>query len=199
MSFRKEKKFRLSYSDLASIQSILLNKGMTTLHPPRIINSCYFDNSNLTLLKESEEGVLPRKKVRVRWYDRDNKFTKEIKISSVEGRFKLSNRILNCDSIDEIQDLNFFDQVYGLLKPKVIVSYQREYFSFQNLRITFDTRIKYQDLRKFKMPILTEDECVMEVKVPIDVHDDYIENLIHHSTSRFSKYSRALLKSDFYI
>jgi hypothetical protein len=33
----------------------------------------------------------------------------------------------------------------------------------------------------------------MEVKVPIECDDDYIETLIPHPTARFSKYSRGLL------
>jgi hypothetical protein len=36
----------------------------------------------------------------------------------------------------------------------------------------------------------------MEVKVPMSCTDDYIEGLINHPTSRFSKYSRGLLFSD---
>jgi hypothetical protein len=66
MSFRKEIKFRLSYSDMAQMQNQLIALGMKELHPCRIINSCYFDNDNLTLFHESEEGVLPRKKIRIR-------------------------------------------------------------------------------------------------------------------------------------
>ena len=32
----------------------------------------------------------------------------------------------------------------------------------------------------------------MEIKAPIGCDDDYIQKLINHSTSRFSKYSRGL-------
>ena len=83
-----------------------------------------------------------------------------------------------------------------MLKPTIIVSYQREYYSFQGLRITFDANITYKNLRKLSPQIFRDDECVMEIKVPIGVHDDHIEGLIQHSTSRFSKYSRGLLQSD---
>ena len=196
MSFRKEKKFRLSPSDSMSIKSILLEEGMSPLHPPRYVNSCYFDTADLSMFKESEEGVLPRKKVRGRWYDHDNKFTKETKISSIEGRYKISEKIKECPTIDSIKAINIFDQLYGMLKPTIIVSYQREYYSFQGLRITFDANITYKNLRKLSPQIFRDDECVMEIKVPIGVHDDHIEGLIQHSTSRFSKYSRGLLQSD---
>ena len=42
MSFRKEKKFKLTYGDMALMQKILKKKGMQELYPSRTVNSCYF-------------------------------------------------------------------------------------------------------------------------------------------------------------
>jgi hypothetical protein len=133
MSFRKEKKYRLSFSDLTSVKKQLFQTGMVSLHPTRLINSCYFDNSELKLFHESEEGVLPRKKFRIRWYNKSNIFTEEIKISSIEGRFKYQKKILNIHKTDELFDITIFDKFYGELKPILIVSYEREYFKFNDL------------------------------------------------------------------
>ena len=99
MSFRKEKKFRLSYSDMSELKEYLIVAGMTTLYPPRKINSCYFDTKDLRLYHESEEGVLPRKKIRIRWYDHDFLFTKEVKVSSVEGRYKYTAALNSLHSL----------------------------------------------------------------------------------------------------
>ena len=41
MSFRKEKKFRLSTSDMLKLKNDLFKTGMTTLHKPRKVNSCF--------------------------------------------------------------------------------------------------------------------------------------------------------------
>ena len=197
MSFRKEKKYRLSFSDLATIKKQLFQAGMILLHPSRLINSCYFDNSELKLFHESEEGVLPRKKFRIRWYNKSNIFTEEIKISSIEGRFKYQKKILNIHKSDELFDIKIFDKLYGELIPVLIISYEREYFSFNNLRITFDKNISYTFIKSISKPTFKDSECVMEVKVPIDCDDGYIENLIHLPTSRFSKYTRGcLLKNE---
>ena len=196
MSFRKEKKFRLSYSDMTEIKKSLLLAGMTTLHPSRVVCSCYFDTKNLVLYRESEEGVLPRKKIRIRWYDDDILFTKEVKISSIEGRYKYTNALSLVDSKDGFENLTIFDQEYGNLTPVLIVKYEREYYSLNELRITFDKNIAYSDLRFKSKPRFKDSECVMEVKVPIDCNDDYIEGIIQHPTSRFSKYSRGLLYAD---
>ena len=105
MSFRKEKKFRLSTSDMLKLKNDLFKTGMTTLHKPRKVNSCYFDTQHLTLYHESEEGVLPRKKIRIRWYNNDRKFSKETKISSIEGRYKFSKKSSFITSIKELKNL----------------------------------------------------------------------------------------------
>jgi len=196
MSFRKEKKYRLSYSDMLILKAHLRECGMAPLHPSRLISSCYFDTHDLSLYEESEEGVLPRKKVRVRWYNNDASFTKEVKVSSVEGRFKYTEKLPFLASLSELKKITFFDQVYGSLAAVLVVSYEREYYSLGDLRVTFDSQISYKDCRLESMPMYADEECVMEVKVPIDCEDDYIERLISHPTSRFSKYSRGLLYSD---
>ncbi len=193
MSFRKEKKFRLSTSDMLKLKNDLFKTGMTTLHKPRIVNSCYFDTQDLTLHHESEEGVLPRKKIRIRWYNNDKKFSKETKISSIEGRYKFSKKSSFITSIKELKNLKFFDNNYGTLYPRLIVKYDRSYYLFNNLRITFDKNISYNDLKSNSTLTYHDNECVMEVKVPIECNDDYIEKIIKYPTTRFSKYSRGLL------
>lgn len=202
MSFRKEKKYRLSYSDMLLIKRFLLNSNMTELFPKRVVNSCYFENNKFESFHDSEEGVLPRKKVRVRWYsqrlldDSEKKFScsKEVKISSVEGRYKIVDKFNSLMNIDDVSELNFFDNIYGNLTPVLIVSYEREYYGLKKLRITFDRNITYKYQRKSNYSNqLIDNECVMEVKVPIDCDDDYIEKIISHPTSRFSKYSRGML------
>jgi SPX domain protein involved in polyphosphate accumulation len=196
MSYRKEKKYRLSLSDLAYLKNHLLSKGMKSLFPQRVIKSCYFDTENLTLYHESEEGVLPRKKIRIRWYNNEKIYTKEVKISSIEGRFKYTKDQKSIDTFEQIVDTQFFDKNYGLVRPSLMVSYEREYFEFLNMRLTFDTNVSYRHLRSHFAKTFKDPECVMEVKVPMSCTDDYIEGLINHPTSRFSKYSRGLLFSD---
>ena len=152
MSFRKEKKYRLSYSDMLLIKRTLLNSNMTELFPKRVVNSCYFENNKFELFHDSEEGVLPRKKVRVRWYsqslldDSEKIFScsKEVKISSIEGRYKIVDKFNSLMSIDDVRELNFFDNIYGNLTPVLIVSYEREYYGLEKLRITFDRNITYK-------------------------------------------------------
>ena len=89
MSFRKEKKFRVTVSDFHKCRYQWHKLGMKPLFEPRLITSVYFDTIDLNMFNDSEEGVLPRKKVRIRWYGNSKIFALENKISSIEGRFKL--------------------------------------------------------------------------------------------------------------
>ncbi len=195
MSFRKEKKYKLSLSDQKILKNKLFSKGLQKLYPTRNINSVYFDTKYLNFYLNSEEGVLPRKKIRIRWYD-DNfkKLTKEIKISSIEGRYKISEPIIHKKFLD-IEMMQIIDNEYGILKPKVLISYSREYFFLKQIRLTFDNKIKYVNLQSNHKLVKYEKECVMEVKSDFKIDDDYIEKLIEYPTSRFSKYSRGIMQT----
>lgn len=192
MSFRKEKKYPLTKSEMIKIKNDLFLLGMKELYPSRIINSCYFDTINFALHNDSEEGLLPRKKVRVRWYNDEKNFTKEIKLSSIEGRYKyLDNKESFLDE-KELLNVKYFDKIYGEIIPTIVIKYEREYYGINNLRITFDAQITYKNIRSINEHIFQDTECVMEVKTPINCDDDYIEKIINHPTSRFSKYSRGI-------
>ena len=187
MSFRKEKKFRLSNYDLVLLKKILIQAGLKTLYPSRIIFSEYLDTDNLQMFLDSEEGVLPRKKIRIRWYDNSKEKNLETKISSTEGRFKLSKKYLNNYNLK-----NMLDPVYGKIYPSIIIKYLREYYFLNNLRITIDTKILYNDVRKNGTSNAQDRENVLEVKANNEISDDYIAKIIPYPTSRFSKYCRGV-------
>ena len=65
------------------------------------------------MFADSEEGVLPRKKVRVRWYNNDlSDLQYEEKTSSIEGRFKLSNKI-DKDTFNQMYAKGILNALYG--------------------------------------------------------------------------------------
>tara|TARA_Y100000589_G_scaffold239714_1_gene227217 strand:+ start:3175 stop:3765 length:591 start_codon:yes stop_codon:yes gene_type:complete len=191
MSFRKEKKFKISRSDLKFLKFSLLKKGMEVLYPSRKINSCYFDTNNLKMYHDSEEGVLPRKKIRLRWYENQKQINKEIKISSTEGRFK-TIQSMNNGTIKNMVAHKLYDSQYGVLFPKILIKYSREYFEFKNLRLTFDTEIKYININSLNKIFYSDKENVVEIKTPIDISEDYLEKIIGIQPTRFSKYCRGI-------
>ncbi len=191
MTFRKEKKIKLSYYELNKLKTNLLNNGMSSLYPKRKINSQYFDTKNLMMFQDSEEGVLPRKKIRVRWYF-DQSYFLETKISSIEGRFKFSKKI-NDKFYNDIKSEGYLDKDYGLIFPVLRVRYERSYFEYKKMRITFDENIEYFS-DKFLNYLNSKDlEAVLEIKTSFNTPDDYILKEFSHIDSRFSKYCRGIL------
>ena len=194
MSFRKEQKFRVSSSDSLILKSKLLKEGMSALYPDRNITSQYFDTKDLEAFRQSEEGILPRKKIRVRWYNDDQKLlTLEEKTSSVEGRYKTSLKIKKND-FDKILKSGILDKIYGNIFPSVKIGYSRSYFLFKKIRITFDKSITYKFSDNYL--IYRDFEEVVEIKAPANCSEGYLENIINTPMSRFSKYCRAFLVRD---
>tara|TARA_B100000989_G_scaffold293854_1_gene271872 strand:+ start:655 stop:1245 length:591 start_codon:yes stop_codon:yes gene_type:complete len=187
MSFRSETKFRLSYGDKYLLKSNLLSLGMKQLYPSRFINSQYFDTEKLKMFFDSEEGIVPRKKIRVRWYHKKQEKNLETKISSNEGRFKIKKKY-----VSSLNSQFVYDRLYGKIFPSILVNYKREYYNFKNLRLTFDSSINYTNLRNQNLKMINDRETVLEVKTNHLNSYDYISKFISCSTSRFSKYSRGI-------
>ncbi len=195
MSFRIEQKYGVDFRQIDKIYSWLSLNKFKVLYSPRLINSVYFDNKNLSSYKDSEEGVTPRKKIRIRTYNKDffsgKDFFLEEKINSVEGRFKKSKKIN--DTRKKYQN-GIFDNFYGLVSPKVNIIYMREYFIKNNLRITLDKNIKNYLLNeiKNKMSLFNSSEIIMEIKTNKNYANfSELKNLTFRSI-RFSKYNNAL-------
>ena len=192
MSFRIEKKYKLTKSDKQLLQFQLYGSGAKILYPPRKVNSCYLDTNDLASFYDSEEGSLPRRKIRIRWYNNHKELFKETKTSSVEGRFKTVNEIKIKDFFKDFK-YQFYDSKYGMVKSKLIISYQREYLSYKGIRITFDTSINYLDLNGISRRNFVDTNNVMEIKSSINTPDDFLNNIIDMPTCRFSKYCRGTL------
>jgi len=145
MSFRFEEKFLIDIKNKNNLMKYLKNFNCRQLHPERKISSVYFDNFKKEMFSHSEEGLVPRKKLRIRKYpsQSNSKLLFETKINSVEGKFKTSEIIKNKDYIIFLKK-GIFDKSYGSCEPQIEVSYNREYYQLKNLRVTIDTNIKYK-------------------------------------------------------
>lgn len=192
MSFRVEQKIPVSLADGSKIIHDLSKNGLKVLYPEREISSDYFDTKDLSLFRDSEEGLLPRKKIRIRQYplSKELNFHLETKISSIEGRFKTSSKLSKKDYRNTFK-FGFFDQFYGMLEPKINVSYLRKYYSYEGMRLTLDREIKYQDLNS-KTNLHYEPSCVIEIKAPHNITSDHISKIFSLHTKRFSKYCNAI-------
>lgn len=194
MSFRIEEKLNINKSNLGAFEKWIADREAKKIHPDRIIKSIYFDNESLDMHYESEEGVVPRKKIRIRNYiskENDNKtFFLEKKINSPEGRFKTSKKIFNHDYF--LRN-GFFEPGYGACKPKITIKYSRSYYKVFDVRVTIDQNIQYF---KYNSKIKKNDEnIVVEIKSQnLDIVS-HIEKKLPFSRTRFSKYSRGVLQT----
>ena len=139
---------------------------------------------------DSVEGVIPRKKIRLRSYNKKKHYLIEKKISSPDGRFKLSKNFYNQYNLFK---KGIIDNQYGICKPKVVVNYERNYFSFKNFRITLDKNIHYT---KYNINLnsnikIKDHEYVAEVK-GINLNQDFLDQYFPFISSRFSKYCRGI-------
>jgi len=191
MSFRIEEKILIDNNHILEFKNYCIKEGSKKLYSNRKIKSLYFDNESKRMFSDSLEGVLPRKKIRVREYP-ENKledFFIEEKISSTEGRFKKKKKI-NKKYFLEIKKNGFFDSLYGLCKPVLYVEYYRSYMKVKNYRITHDTNIRY---KLFSKEIIKSDmNQIFEIKTDIKADLDELALMFPMNKSRFSKYSNGI-------
>ena len=97
MGFRLEDKIRFHISDYSKLKNEIIKKKGGELYPKRIISSTYFDTKNFDMFQDSEEGNVPRKKIRLRVYPntKEKQFFLEKKLIAWRANLKnLPNLIL---------------------------------------------------------------------------------------------------------
>ena len=127
MSFRIENKYLINNQNHEDFYKFLSNCSAEVLYPRRKISSIYFDNLELQSYRDSVEGLVPRKKIRIRCYPNINetyqKDNLEIKINSVEGRYKEIKKNINTEYYF---NHGYFDAQYGLCLPIIKIQYIKE-------------------------------------------------------------------------
>ena len=193
MSYRIEEKLSIDSNRIIDFKIFLANKAVKPIYQPRRIQSLYFDNQNFEMYTDSIEGLTPRKKIRVRNYPntQDAKMYLEVKISSVEGRFK-TRKIVSKNRLNELKKTGILDSQYGLCKPCLYVTYDREYFIIDDVRISIDNNINY---KLCSNNICKRDESsVVEIKTSIRKNLDKLTEDFPFQRNRFSKYCNAVEK-----
>ncbi len=182
------------------------------------IRNVYFDTDNFRLIRRSIEKPVYKEKLRIRSYglatpesDIFVELKKKYKSVVYKRRLVLPER----DVMDAFasgvplpvksqigDEIEYFREYYGELKPQVFLSYEREaYYSYDgsDLRITFDSNIMYRidDLSLCSSPggrsILADSHVLMEIKtsgaIPLWLTHTLTENRIFKTS--FSKYGTA--------
>ena len=191
MSFRIEEKLYIKSEHLIDFKQFLIKRLAKQLYQPRLIKSLYFDNLNFDMYNDSIEGVAPRKKIRIREYPNtsDKNFYLEIKNSSVEGRFK-TRKILDNKKLDYYKKAGVFDSQYGVCLPNFYVSYEREYSIINDVRISIDKNLVYENYRGNN--VCHDGNSIVEIKTSINKNLDDLIELFPFQRTRFSKYCFAV-------
>ena len=195
MSFRNEEKLRVAQSKIFYLKDWINKNSGNVLFPSRIVNSIYFDNQDFSMYHDSMEGVLPRKKIRLRNYQKnfvfDKNISKEIKISSVEGKYKISENAINPL---KLMDNGIYDQNYGLCFPVLNISYKRSYYKIKNIRLTLDEKISYRRIVNNKISDLStpDNHNIVELKFSSNKLINFVNQNFPFERARFSKYCRGI-------
>ncbi len=191
MSFRIEEKLFIKHENLLQFKEYLSKKNVKKIHSPRIIKSLYFDNLNLEMYNDSIEGSVPRKKIRIRHYPQsdDKNYYLEIKNSSVEGRFK-TRKIITLNESNSYKNNGILDVNYGTCLPTFYVKYEREYALFDDIRISIDQNIMYENYKSKN--IFSDNNSIVELKTNIHKDLDELISAFPFQKIRFSKYCLAV-------
>lgn len=188
---REEKKFLLDYSSFYKVKNFLMQVMISDPHNTGegyMVRSLYFDTLDDLCFIEKMDGVMKRKKIRLRVYD-PNAETAFLEIKQKDGAYQ-EKRSLEVSKADALELINsnydvllkykgeFAKQCYSLLKegnyrPKTVVEYQRlAYIAKENnIRITFDSNIRSTeanfnifDNNLLLYPVFPKSDLVLEVK-----------------------------------
>tara|TARA_A100001035_G_scaffold280050_1_gene283709 strand:- start:1207 stop:1821 length:615 start_codon:yes stop_codon:yes gene_type:complete len=193
---RIEQKLLLNNYEHLSILEWLKIINANYLYPPRKVISIYLDTVDLRMYYETVEGLIPRKKVRLRRYEKRNVndlYSIEIKLSNEHVRSK--KNFLKKISLEEVQKDGLFVENYGFCFPLIEISYIREYFEVKGLRLTIDKNIQYKSLEDHRLPFentVKDPNNVIEIKADIKENLDRISNIFNFPRSKFSKYENAI-------
>ena len=195
---RIEQKLEVNKHHYLDLLKWINNNGGRVLYPERKICSRYFDNNNMQMYFDTVEGIIPRKKIRIRTYgsnefnSSNNQYSLEIKLSNEHCRFKKRNSNINLRSL--LKD-GYFDNLYGICKQLIDITYVREYFLVKDIRVTIDKDIKYRLINlnnNFKRSFFEDQSYVFEIKADINTNLSFLLNKFDFPRSRFSKYERAV-------
>ena len=191
MSFRIEDKLFIIDENLNQFNEFLNNKLAKRIFEPRVIQSLYFDNLKFEMYKDSIEGSVPRKKIRIREYPKtkDTKKYFEIKTSSVEGRYK-TRKLIDLDQVSEYRKYGYLDNSYGTCLPNYFVTYEREYSLIKDMRISIDKNITYTNFYTGKS--FNDKKIIVEIKTSANKDLDILMETFPFQRIRFSKYCFAV-------
>tara|TARA_Y100000590_G_scaffold382603_1_gene452666 strand:+ start:715 stop:1410 length:696 start_codon:yes stop_codon:yes gene_type:complete len=196
--------------DLINLKSLNINICRSKLKfqqvfSKRNVNSIYFDDLNLSSIIENLDGVMNKKKYRIRWYG-DKKIISNCSLEIKEKKgfvcrklvkpIKLKNKIFfNYDGINDLKKeiLKLIDYKVNLT-PVLSTHYVREYFlsTLNNqIRATLDYNISSHSIIKNQNLIFKKNfgDYIYEMKYQ-KKYENLVRNNVLNLANRYSKSSK---------
>jgi len=210
---RVELKFQIKPVNISSVMNQIFSSEYIIIphHNKRLVNSIYFDSSNLSELENSIEGLYKKKKLRYRFYGNIS----EIK-SQINGQWELkkkqgivTEKIVHKEVVDfdkifspnlstfrsSNSSINYEINTYPYLSK--FISYEREYFVSKlfgdDLRVTIDKNILSKEFINNNLKRTKRlDTSIVELKIKYKLYEDVsFQNMNFLTRVGFSKYSEA--------
>jgi len=205
---------QLEYKVLVKRLDKILKRDSNSSGDGYTITSLYFDDLYNNAYRQKVEGEAIRHKYRIRYYNNDLSFIKLERKSKVNQMTMKKGVPLSTEEVKKIYrgDIEFLlskeESLYRefyceikhkLLKPKVIVKYERDAFTHPvgDMRVTFDRNVKTANMETdiFKedisfVPILEPNQVIVEIKFNgvISDHIQSIMQMAHVTQASTSKY-----------
>jgi len=185
---RKETKYRITESQAATLERLLVQQMIVDRGKPYYIQSVYFDTAGWDVIQESIEKPLYKEKLRLRFYGKNRdgaqgflELKKKFDGMVYKRRIALPLHELTSNSIREIvaadptqigRELDFYLQRHTV-SEKIHISYQRTAYitdASSRLRVTLDRDVQYRldDLGGQSphggQPILAPNQVLLEIK-----------------------------------
>ena len=191
---RQEQKYLINAFEFSRV---LKKFKLFKRYKSRVINSIYFDNKEFKNFFDGEEGTVPRKKVRFRFYENIKKldfksnFIGKIEIKETHQNFRLKKGI-------ETEAKNFYflkKTVSNLFNKKLnavcLITYRRHYYENNDIRFTYDENIKCNDLNNLNNYCFEHNVVEAKFKNPNTFE---LNSIFGDKVVRFSKYCNAISK-----
>lgn len=172
-----------------NLHDLISELNLIPLYEERLIQNTYYDTYNLNFFHDSEEGIVPRKKVRIRSYNSINKKNLEVKFTN---NFSRKKDVYNNVDINNFKNYLNVSKVKENLNPILNLKYNRKYFSCKFGRITYDYNLKFS---KYNQNFYLKDNfirSILELKTSENLNKEKFIRNINMKNIRFSKYCYAL-------
>lgn len=201
-SERVERKVLLSSGYQSLAEQYLVASGFARSHPPRWINTIYFDDIDFSCLRDNIDGNPSRDKLRLRFYDGRFDNT-NIEVKSKRGMLgykyvqPLEGRNTSLAKIIAAGNYWCKNNLIEFYRPVVMVEYERKYFVSRNIRATLDSAIRSSRINNLTVsPYLANLYGVVEFKYLSSVDTHFRHNFGHifdaiGRASKSSKYANA--------